>query len=313
MNKGNIEENKSRILNALKVISIFMVVTGHFFKEYGFLWIPVTVGLLIFSFSSGYFTSFKYKGNFSRKIFWTRKLERLGINLLVINAFLLCLFLIQGRPGIWTWHSLVNVIGLNGFLNWFRISDVSPFGGGMWYFTLLLIFYFFYPFIEKINGKKLTIFLILFLFFAFLLNRTINFGHALWLTASGFVVGVWAEKNEIKLPAGISRIFAFILFLAVMTANLVFDYNGMNFFFLLFFSLAGIYSCQDFKVPHLINKWLIFFSGSLLEIYLIHGYMFVAPTKNRIIDFVASFIIIIVLAKMLSIISSKIKFRIHQV
>ena len=74
---SQIDENTSRIFNLLKVLSILMVMVGHFFYEYDFLYLPVTVGLLVFSFSSGYFTSIKYKGDFSRKKFWRKKLNAL--------------------------------------------------------------------------------------------------------------------------------------------------------------------------------------------------------------------------------------------
>lgn len=117
-------------------------------------WVPVTIGLLVFSFSSGYFTSLKYNGNFSKKEFWLKKARRLGVNLAVINVFLLILFLIQGRSGIWTWHTIVSLLGLNGFLNWFYIRNLSPFGAGMWFFTLLLVFYLAYPVLEQLNRKK---------------------------------------------------------------------------------------------------------------------------------------------------------------
>nr|NJM03668.1 hypothetical protein [Desulfobacula sp.] len=126
------------------------------------------------------------------------------MSLLVVNFALLILFLIQDRPGIWTWYSLINIIGLNGLLNWFKIQNLSPFGAGMWFFTLLLIFYLSYPFLEKMNSKLTSIFCGFFILLAYSFSLNIDFGHALWLTACGFIVGTWAGK----IPSPCLRISA---------------------------------------------------------------------------------------------------------
>jgi len=300
-----IDQNTSRIFKLLKVLSIFMVMVGHFFKEYDLLWVPVTVGLLIFSFSSGYFTALKYTGDFSWKNYWKKKIERLGMSLLVVNFALFILFLIQGRPGIWSWYSLVNIAGFNGFLNWFRIPDPSPFGAGMWFFTLLLIFYLCYPFLEKMNHKTFSIFTAMFIAAAFLLSRNIILGHTLWLTACGFIIGVWAAKKAILLPPNISRITAIVIFSAMITVNFIFNIKAFNFFFILFFSIFLIYACRHITVREWMHRGAVFLSGCILEIYLIHGYFFKTPTHNRIIDFLLSLFTIIILAKILSMIASK--------
>ncbi len=135
-----IEKKISQNFTVAKFLSILLVVLGHFPKSFD-IWVVVTIGLLVFSYSSGFFTFLKYNGDFDKKLFLLRKAERLAINLAVINIFLLILFLIRGENGIWTWQTIINVLGLNGFLNWFRIPNPSPYGGGMWFFTLLLIFY----------------------------------------------------------------------------------------------------------------------------------------------------------------------------
>lgn len=300
-----IDEDTSRIFNLLKVLSIFMVMVGHFFKEYDLLWLPVTVGMLIFSFSSGYFTSIKYKGNFSRKKFWRKKFERLGMSLLVVNVALFILFLIQGRPNIWTWHSLVNILGLNGFLNWLRIPNQSPFGAGMWFFTLLLIFYLSYPLMEKIEKNAMTIFMIFFIGVSFYLNLKVNYGHALWLTACGFVTGVWAEKNQFRIPPSVGRILSGIILVTMLLVNFKLNIKIFNFFFILAFSICAIYSCMDFKISEWLNKRILFCSACMLEIYLIHGYFFMTPTQNRAVDFILSLIVILMLSKILSIVSIK--------
>ena len=115
-----IEKKISQNFTVVKFFSILLVVLGHFPKHFN-IWVVVTIGLLVFSYSSGFFTFIKYNGDFDKKLFLMKKVERLAINLAVIDIFLLILFLLRGETGIWTWQTIVNVIGLNGFLNWFRM------------------------------------------------------------------------------------------------------------------------------------------------------------------------------------------------
>ncbi len=127
-----------------KVVAIYAVAAAHFLPLPGD-WIAASVGLFVFGFSSGFFTSAKYQDDFQLGRFWWKKLTRLGPDLLVINLFLLVLFLAQGKSGIWTWQTLTSLLGVKGFLTWFGLKNPSPFGAGIWFLTLLLIFYAVYP------------------------------------------------------------------------------------------------------------------------------------------------------------------------
>lgn len=302
-----INPNVSRNFHVAKVLSILTVVLGHSnLLRIDIFWIPVTIGLLIFSFSSGYFTSLKYNGNFSKKKFWLKKARRLGVNLAVINGFLLILFLIQDRSGIWTWHTIVNLLGLNGFLNWFYIRNISPFGAGMWFFTLLIVFYLVYPVLEQLNRKKSIsyLFVILFVIAAFYLHKHIVYGHALWLTACGFVTGIFYAKNNISISRNLSGLILGGVLAAMFSFNYLFGFKDYNFFFILFFAVVGIFFFINLKLFAVFVTLASYFSGCLLEIYLIHSYLFVEPTGYRFADFVISLLLILTSAKILQIISS---------
>ena len=132
-----------------KFLAIILVSTGHYFDG-SLLWVPVTVGLFIFAFASGYFTSLKHSPEMPLGKFWLAKARRLGPPLIVINLFLGILFLVQGREGIWHPHTLLGMTGLTGFLNWFGIANQSPFGAGLWFMTVLLLFYLLYPLLAKL-------------------------------------------------------------------------------------------------------------------------------------------------------------------
>jgi len=308
-----IDPNVSRNFQVAKVLSILTVVLGHSHLLQVNIWVPITIGLLIFSFSSGYFTSLKYNGDFSKKEFWLKKARRLGVNLAVINVFLLILFLIQGRSGIWTWHTIVSLLGLNGFLNWFYIRNLSPFGAGMWFFTLLLI----YPVLERLNRKKSIsyLFVVLFVIAAFYLHKHIVYGHALWLTACGFVVGVFCAKNDISISRNLSGLILGGVLVAMLSFNYLFGLKDYNFFFILFFAVFGIFFFINLKTPVLLVVPLSYLSGCLLEIYLIHSYLFVNPTGYHLPNLVISLMLILSSAKILQTISSVVisKARILQI
>ena len=73
----------------------------------------------------------------------------------------------------------------------------------------------------------------------------------------------------------------------------------------MFFSIFFIYACWNIIIKEWVHKGAVFFSGCILEIYLIHGYFFMTPTHNRIIDFSLSLFTIVLLAKILSMIAVK--------
>ena len=186
-----IDKNTSRVFDILKFGSICLVFFGHFFAEQiPLIWIPVTTALLVFSFSSGYFTHLKYKDHLDVTAFWKNKMHRLGIKLIIINGFLLLVFVLQDKPGIWTWQTLVNMAGLTGILNWFYIPNPSPFGRGLWFFTLLIVFYLAYPWLRRIQPRHGKMSMVFFLFLAYALSRFHDPGHALYLTIAGFISGV---------------------------------------------------------------------------------------------------------------------------
>ena len=136
-----------------KVGALLLVVSGHFLPG-AWLWPAVAVGLFVLAFASGYFTSVKYDAHCPLGPFWKRKLVRLGPGLLAADLLLLLLFLIQDKPGVWSWQTPINMLGLTGILNWFGIPNASPFGHGLWFLTLLLLFYAVYPLLRAAARRR---------------------------------------------------------------------------------------------------------------------------------------------------------------
>ena len=173
-----------------KVLSILMVATGHYFG--GLLWIPTTIALFIFAFSSGYFSALKYRGDFSIGKFWTAKILRLGYSLLFINAFLVILFLFQGRTGIFSFDSVLGMFGLSAALSWFGLPYHSPFGEGLWFLTVLWLFYLAYPLVERINRNSAAafVFMLSMLFITTILSAEIKSAYTLWMVVFAFLFAV---------------------------------------------------------------------------------------------------------------------------
>lgn len=308
----NIDKNISKNFHVLKFFAILMVFFGHFTGEFredsglDLFWVPVTVGLIIFSFSSGYFTAIKYTGNFGKKEYYFNKLKRLSPNLLVIYVILFFLFILQGQEGLWSWHTLVNILGLNGFLQWFSIENVSPYGKAMWFLTLLLIFYAVYPFMEKINRKYFAILSVLYILTAYILSLKVPYGHALWLTSCGFVCGVCAGKGVLFISPGLSTLLLLFLLSAMVLLNLFLNIVSFNFFLILFFSLCFIFMTYNIFLPRIIYKMCIYFSVSLLGIYLLHPYFLLNLTHILIVDFMLSVAVVLLLSVLVSQVSKKI-------
>lgn len=278
-----------------------IVMAGHIGTGIPDYWVVVTVGLLVFSISSGYFTWLRYHDKFEWQRFWRRKVARLIPNLLVIELFLFVLFLAQGREGLWSWHTVLNLAGLGGLLNWFHIPNQSPYGAGMWYLSLLLIFYAVYPLLERlyrrIGSLTVTASGILCLF---ALHHTVVYGHALWLTAAGFLVGVFLSSRQMRLPAVAAAGMAAATAIGMVVSHAIFKFDSANFFFILTIAVSGILFLFEIELPEIVRHVGGWLSGVLLEIYLLHPYLQVNPTGIYRLDQGISVAIVLLVAALLA-------------
>ncbi|MEW6118392.1 MAG: acyltransferase family protein [Nitrospirota bacterium] len=300
------QDRISSNFNALKALSILAVVAGHFLGDLPLLWVPATFGLLVFAYSSAYFTARKYRGRFDLKVYWSRKVYRLGIDLLVINLFLLCLFILQGRKGILSWHTAVNAAGLNGFLNWFRIPNESPFGAGMWFFTLLLLFYGIYPLMNRVlkNRTVISLFFVSAIGLLWWLHHTVVYGHMLWLTTGGFLYGFVAARADLRMSASGAAGASILLFLLLFIANSLFKIKLFNFILLFALFCSGMLLVEHLRLH---SALLSFFSKYIFEIYLLHSYLFFEVTGTRLVDVPLSFLMVLIAAVILARLSFFIK------
>jgi hypothetical protein len=280
-----------------KVVAIFTVAAGHWFAG-SLLWIPVTFGLFIFAFSSAYFTARIYGVNIDRGLFWRKKLERLGLRYWVILTFLAVVVAVRGKT-IMDWHTLVHYAGLSGVLNWLHVPNRSGLGGGLWFFTLLLIFYIAYPYLAKLanSARKAGAISVGVTVAAIYLQDHIQVGHELWLTSAGFILGVMFGSQEPKLRAWIPAAVAMLGCAALALLNAVFHYKLANTLLITITSIGiAVWLAKGHLPQYPVMKKLAALETYLLEIFLIHTYLFVHPTGQSVVDFVVSMALILAAA-----------------
>lgn len=286
---GNVSLNYS----VAKVIAIFTVVAGHWFSG-TILWIPVTFGLFIFAFSSGYFTRTLYGDTVDRRHFWHKKLERLGLRYWVILTFLSVVVVLKGKSILHA-HTLVHFAGLSGILNWAGVSNRSGLGAGLWFFTLLLIFYIAYPGLAQVARSKRGAALVTCAGFAgaVYLEEHVRVGHELWLTSFGFVAGVMYGAHQVRLKAAWVLAAAMLSSVALLGTNLA-GYTALNTVLIAATSLAlALWLSRAVFTQWSILQAVAKLERYLLEIFLIHTYLFLHLTGNSGLDFAVSLVVIL--------------------
>lgn len=294
-----------------KAVSIFTVVAGHFYGPSS--WPLVTVALCIFGFSSAYFTDKKYaEGNL--KGYWTNKFKRLFFRVIIINLFLIILLLIKDKEGLFSWQSVVHFFGATGLLNWFHVVDNSPLGDGLWFFTLLLIFYSLYPFFKRIPVNFINYYNLLFCYLLIcVMQYTHPMGHMLWVTIFSFIAGIFSLRKNSKISILQFFVMVFILYLIYKFVKI----KNINIYVISIFSSALCVFIVNFKLklPEFVISISKFVNSHMVEIYFIHGYVFYRPFSNQLINFFVSVFLILSAAYLLlktSVSTQKLVMRIYE-
>lgn len=266
-----------------KFFSIFIIALAHYLDDiFPLLWVPSTIGLFVFAFSSGFFTSYRYSASFSLKPFWAAKMDRLGYDLIIIDIFLLFLFIAQGKTGIITWYTVPSLFGLNGFLNWLQIPSSSPFGAGLWFFTLLFIFYLLYPFINSLfnRGSYAFSFEITFFFITIYLQYSSQTGHMLWITAFAMTFGVYCQRFIREVPFRlILSGFPFAL-ITMPICNTLWHSKFINLFFIFIISILISLFLVSRPLPIRLFRAIFPLAPLGIYIYFLHTYLFI-PLPNQ--------------------------------
>lgn len=285
-----------------KVLSIYMVVFGHYYDGLELFWVPVTVGLLVFAYSSGYFTAAKYRDNFDIVSFWGSKLFRIVIPLLFADLFLMVIFLFQGKTNILTWQTVISALGLTGFLNWFHIPNNTPFGAGLWFLTLLYIFYALYSLINRIPEQGILLSVLFCLCYTLMMwwcSINVVMGHALWMTSCGFVYGVMFNRHPCKWNKYMLLFFLCLIFCMMVVINFVFSIKIFNPILIIFFSVFLMLFLERIEIPFWLIKSIAWLNGTIFLIYILHPYLFLNIFRSNFKNTVISILFVTFVCKIL--------------
>lgn len=277
---------QSAATRTIKILSLLVICYGNIFHSLttgmapgplmGGWWALADIGLFYLAMSSAYRTALRYETPCSMKHYWPQKFGGIGAQVLFINALLFCWFLIQGKDGLFTAYTLANILGLNGFLSWFHLGGVSPFGAGQWFITLLLLFYLAYPLINRYCASPATtaFTLIAFGHAAMAGEFLFHHGHPLWSTSFGFVAGFYLCRNKPPLRKAFLSAGGTVLGLAVfkllgggssVTTYVIIAMLGF---------LLGLLTLPK-DIPQLaLNSLLRPLDAALLPLLLLHTYFF---------------------------------------
>lgn len=283
-----------------KVLGILIVATAHFFPN-TMLWVPSSVALFIFGFSSAYFTHLKYSQQFDAVPYWRNKVSRLGYSLLVINTFLLAVSSLVSTRTIFVWQTPLHLVGLSGLLDWLHIGNASPLGNGMWFFTLLLIFYGVYPLLRMANQHVLSSSLLILIALVGMSYCHFHYpvGYDLWLTAFSFIFGVYIAGHPIHLSASLYLLGGAASVSLMGVLNFLLKINDYNFFLIMAASALLTVWLREAILPAWLLRPISYLSDIVLEIYLIHTYLFFVFTGSKFADYVLSMGVILITAKLL--------------
>lgn len=266
----------SRNFATAKVLAILLVATGHFFADSP-LWLAASIGLFVFGFSSGYFSAQKYGGRFQAGPFWAAKGRRLLLSLLVLNAVLLALFLVQGRDGLLSWQTLLAMVGLSGWLDWLGQPNPSPFGQGLWFLTLLLLYYAAFPLIDRPCRQHPAQVGLVALALTTLLQATVPMSHMLWMTVAAFLCGHAAAGLRVPASPWIARA-ALLGAVGMLALAYALDAPALlRYLALLGLALAAVLQLLGDPWPGRLLAPLGTLGGCVLQIYVLHPYLFVRP------------------------------------
>lgn len=307
MTKTDQDASISFNFSVFKVLSILCVVTSHWAEGMNLpLWIPTSIGLVIFAFSSGMFTARIYGVDVDVGAFWRKKIERLAVRYWFLLAFLSLILLAEGRT-VFHWHSLVHVFGLSGFLNLFGHNG-SSLGAGLWFFTLLLLFYVAYPYLARLAAASRGDFLLPLVatVFFFYMNEHLVLPFSLWLTTLGFILGVFAGMYGTQVPARVSLALTLAALALLLACNIVLGYRTANGALVGLACITANLWLMRARLPQWkILRGLARLENCLLEIFIIHSYLFIHPTGIGALDFVITMTLIIVTAWILNIVGDR--------
>ena len=313
------------MLDIIRIISCALVFLYHLnILKGGFLAVCTFFAL------SGYLgcVSLLKKENFSIKKYYTNRLKKIYIPLIIVVFITLILIKITNVTWINLKQETTSVIfGYNNFwqlsanLDYFARAGNSPFIH-LWYISILMQFDLLFPIvfklfkkIDKKTNKNISVFLVFLLtiiscgYFYYLSNNSnimsvyYNSFARIFSILAGVFIALIYNKYGIKLVLKNSRKFIFLLYTIILIIMCIFV-NSHSKYFTLYMIITTIISIRLITYATISgrfksNKLLDFISKSTYEIYLVQ-YPVIFFMKNIIINDYLKVIIIIILTLIIS-------------
>jgi hypothetical protein len=158
-----------------------------------------------------------------------------------------------------------------------------------------------YPLLRMANRNALSSSLVLLIALAGMSYCHFHYpvGYDLWLTAFSFIFGVYIAGHPVhrSTPLYILGGVASVSLMGIL--NFLLKINDYNFFLIIAISaLLTVWLCEVI-LPAWLLRPISYLSDIVLEIYLIHTYLFFVFTGLKFADYVLSMCVILFTAKLL--------------
>jgi surface polysaccharide O-acyltransferase-like enzyme len=201
------------------------------------------------------------------------------------------------------WQTLLHLVGLGGLLDWLGIANESPLGGGMWFLTLLLGFYALYPLLRLVNRHEPSSSLLLVLALAVMGYCHVRYpmGYDLWPTAFSFLFGVYVAAHPFRLPAWVYGLGGLFCVSLMVSFNFLFRVNSYNAVLIVAASVVCTLWLREATLPPWLMRPISYLSDMIMEIYLIHTYLFLSFIGDKFADYFLSMCLVLSAAKILQV------------
>lgn len=212
--------------------------------------------------------------------FLLKRLIRIYVPVILVLTFAVLFNKYQGI-NIQKDHLIYNYLGLGLFFDWFKVSNKSSVGWGLWFITAILIMYVLLPVLKRIFNHKngLIHYGVIYLLCILINYITVPSSSSFWNVAISFSLGVYLFTNNLldrlinmkfKIAFPLSLILLMICALS-FSGFLYYDIPKYLYpmypiaFTPLFFRLAN-------HLPELVERGVKRFSEISFEFYMVHFY-----------------------------------------
>ena len=199
--------------------------------------------------------------------------------------------------------------GLSGVLRWLDMERVTPMGNGLWFLTLLWLFYMLFPLLQRLLGQPLVggIVVLGWALFSLFLEAYAWQGVFFYTTSWSFVFGCYIGLNRQWIDSRTFWIFEGIAIPTVILIKALVFPHLSGAFLIMLGTLIPLHVMLKYSLPFASIPAVRWMSSLMLGIYVIHGYLFVRiDYLGSVGSFALTVILILIVAESLTRFSDRI-------